>query len=403
VRIGLNLLYLLPGVVGGTETYAVSLLQALAKLSNPAYYWLFINGETGKSGLFDKRQWNTIVCQVPAKLRPLRYAWEQFVLPLQVKRLRLDLVHSLGYVQPLRLPCKSVVTIHDLNFLNIGHMMPLTRRLALRFFVTKSAQAADHIITVSEFSKKQIVEVLRVPPEKMTVTYNAVKEVPEGPVGLNELTQTYRISHPYILGLSSRSPHKNITGLVKAFELLKRKGYRDLKLVLAGHPPARTGELEQVVQRSRFRNDIFFTGYVPDRVLAGLYTHAEIFVFPSLYEGFGIPVLEAFLYGAPVACSKVAALPEIAGDAALRVGKERLSFKEWLEICTQHWTNSIRCALEDRDEDMLVVRFEDLLQEPEKTLRQICEHVELEFLENMLPAPHQKSPSALASGTGGIP
>jgi len=317
MRIGLNLLFLLPGIVGGTETHAVNLLRALAKLSDPTCYWLFINRETDRFGLFDEQQWNTIVCQVPAKLRLLRYAWEQFVLPLQVKRLGLDLVHSLGYVQPLRLSCKSIVTIHDLNFLNIGHMMPLSRRLALRFFVTQSAKVADYIITVSEFSKQQIVEVLRVAPEKVTVTYNAVKEVPEGPVDLNELIRRYRITQPYILGLSSQSPHKNITGLVKAFEILKRKGYSDLKLVLAGHRPARARELELVVQSSQFRNDIIFTGYVPDRVLAGLYAYAEVFVFPSLYEGFGIPVLEAFLYGSAVACSKVAALPEIAGDAAL--------------------------------------------------------------------------------------
>ena len=317
MRIGLNLLYLLPGVVGGTETYAVSLLQALAKLSYPAYYWLFINRETSWYGLFGEQEWNTIVCRVPAKLRLLRYAWEQFVLPLQVKRLRLDLVHSLGYVQPLRLPCKSIVTIHDLNFLNIGHTMPLSRRLALRFFVTQSAKVADHIITVSEFSKKQIVEVLRVPPEKVMVTYNAVKKIAERPSDLNELAKKYRIVQPYILGLSSQSPHKNIAGLIKAFELLKGKGYRDLKLVLAGHRSARVTELEQVLLRTPFRDDIFFTGYVPDRVLAGLYTHAEVFVFPSFYEGFGIPILEAFLYGAPVACSKVAALPEIAGNAAM--------------------------------------------------------------------------------------
>ncbi len=317
MKIGLNLLYLLPGVAGGTETYARSLLQALARLDNQNCYWLFINRETSRFELFDEQEWNTIVCQVPAKLRPLRYAWEQLVLPFQVKRLGLDLVHSLGYVQPLHLPCKSIVTIHDLNFLNIGHMMPLSRRLALRFFVTKSAKVADHIITVSEFSKKQIVDVLQVPPEKVTVIYNAVKKIAERPSDLNELAKKYRIVQPYILGLSSQSPHKNIAGLIKAFELLKSKGYRDLKLVLAGHLPVHASELKQVIMRSRFRNDIFFTGYVPDRVLAGLYTYAEVFVFPSLYEGFGIPILEAFLYGAPVACSRVAALPEIAGDAAI--------------------------------------------------------------------------------------
>jgi glycosyltransferase involved in cell wall biosynthesis len=317
MRIGMNLLYLLPSVVGGTQTYATGLLEALGNIVPPSEFVVFVNTETYRCGLFQKGDWHVVHCPVPASSRFARYAWEQFVLPHQVKKYHIDLLHSLGYVQPFRLPCKSVVTIHDLNFLNIGHMMPWSRRIALQFFVKQSAKAADHIITVSEFSKRQIVEVLGVPAEKVTVTYNAVKEVSENPADFEELTQVYGITRPYILGLSSLSPHKNITSLVKAFELLKRKGYGDLKLVLAGHLPVGTSDLKQAVQRSEFCNDILFTGYVPDRILATLYAHAEVFVFPSFYEGFGIPVLEAFLYGTPVACSKVAALPEVAGDAAL--------------------------------------------------------------------------------------
>lgn len=194
--------------------------------------------------------------------------------------------------------------------------MSRTRREALRYFVTRSAMSADHIITVSEFSKRQIVELIGVAPKKVTVTYNAVKERPTTPTDLSELTQRYGVTQPYILGLSSPSPHKNIAGLVKAFGLLKRKGYGDLRLVLAGHRSVDGGELERVIHDSELRDDIIFTGYVPDGILAGLYKYAEVFAFPSTYEGFGIPILEAFSYGTPVVCSKVAAIPEVAGDAA---------------------------------------------------------------------------------------
>ncbi len=314
--VGLNLLFLVPNIVGGTETHALSLLRALAKVSDPRQYWLFINKETYTSGLVGEGGWHIVPSPVPARHRPVRYAWEQFVLPIQAKKLRLDLVHSLGYVQPLRLPCKSVVTIHDLNFYNIGHLMSWTRRAGLRYFVTRSAETADHIITVSEFSKGQIIELLGVPPEKVTVIYNAVNERLVAPAGPDELERDYGITRPYILGLSSPSPHKNIVGLVKAFEHLKRNGYKELRLVLAGHRPADKGKLDRTIRDSGLGNEILFTGYVPDRILAGLYAHAEAFVFPSTYEGFGIPILEAFSLGTPVVCSRAAAIPEVAGDAA---------------------------------------------------------------------------------------
>ena len=241
------------------------------------------------------------------------------MLPRKVKSLQINLLHSLGYVQPLRLPCKSVVTIHDLNFYNIGHMMSKTKRIALQFFVTRSAKAADHIITVSEFSKKQIVEILGVPPEKVTVTYNAMKERPYHLVEFEELKSKYNIRQPYIFGLSSPSPHKNIANLVRGFALLKQRGANDLKLVLAGHLPKGSNDLTKALDdvNIRVREDIIFVGYVPDSVLLSLYSYAEAFVFPSLYEGFGIPILEAFSCGTPVVCSKMAAIPEVAGDASL--------------------------------------------------------------------------------------
>lgn len=314
IKVGLNFLYLLPGIVGGTETYGVSLLRALAKVSNPSWYWVFVNKETMASGLFREKGWHVVPCSVPARLRAVRYAWEQFLLPLQTRKHHLDLLHSLGYVQPLKLSCKSVVTIHDLNFYNIK-MSPL-RKAVLQYFVLRSAKTADHIITISEFSKKQIVELLGVSPEKVTVTYNAPKERTVRQIDFKELERRYNINQPYILALSSPSPHKNIGNLIRAFNLFKQHEGSGLKLVLAGHRPRDGGELARAVQESGFRDDVVFTGYVPDEVIASFYENAEAFVFPSTYEGFGIPILEAFSYGTPVICSRAAAIPEVAGDAA---------------------------------------------------------------------------------------
>jgi glycosyltransferase involved in cell wall biosynthesis len=318
IKVGLNFLYLLPGIVGGTETYGVGLLRALAKVSNPSWYWVFVNKETIASGLFREKGWHVVPCSVPARLRAVRYAWEQVLLPFQTRKHHLNLLHSLGYVQPLKLSCKSVVTIHDLNFYNIK-MSPF-RRAVLQYFVSRSAMSADHIITVSEFSKKQIVEFLGVPPEKVTVTYNAVKEKLSNAVKLEELEERYNAKQPYIFGLSSPSPHKNIANLVRAFALLKqRKDTRNLKLILSGRLPKGSSDLTKALNdtSNSVRDDIIFTGYVSDAMLTSLYLYAEVFVFPSLYEGFGIPIIEAFSCGAPVVCSKMAAIPEVAGDAAL--------------------------------------------------------------------------------------
>jgi len=314
MRIGLNLLYLRPEI-GGTRTYAHNLLSKLREVDNPRWFTLFVNKEAAQDELF--QGWHAVVCPVQARFRPMRYAWEQLILPIQVKKLRIELLHSLGYVQPVCLPCKSVVTIHDLNFVYLRDFLNPLRRKVLQIFVPLSARTANHIITVSEFSKKQLVEVLGIAPEKITVVYNAPKYPPPRAAKIEELQQKYGITQPYIFALSSLSPHKNIDGLLKAFFLIKEHGHRELKLVLAGKLPRTKSELVTLIQSSKWKRDVIFTGYVPDEVLAGLYKNAEVFVFPSLYEGFGIPVLEAFQYGTPVACSNRAAIPEIAGNAAV--------------------------------------------------------------------------------------
>lgn len=316
MRIGANLLFLLPNIVGGTETYAISLLNAMSQIDQENEYCIYINKESEHLGLPSIQNFNKSVCSIQARNRGSRYLWEQMVLPFQAKAQNLDLIHSFGYVQPLHPPCASIVTIHDLNFQNLARWMPFKKRMVLGFFVSHSAKRADHIITVSEFSKRQIVEILDIPEDKVTVTYNAVRKREHRPQSFEIVSEKYGLRQPYILALSSFSPHKNMASLIKAFAILRKREFRDLRLVVAGHPPNDKRLLELLVKDREILDAVIFTGYVEDDVLPTLYAHAEAFVFPSLYEGFGIPVLEAFMYGAPVACSNVAALPEIAGDAA---------------------------------------------------------------------------------------
>jgi glycosyltransferase involved in cell wall biosynthesis len=317
MKIGLNLLFLLPGVVGGTETYALSLLQALSHIDQQNEYIVFLNSESADLELPTQSNFRKVTCPVPARFRVLRYLWEQFVLPLQARKYRLDLLHSLGYVQPLHLPCKSVVTIHDLNFYNLATYFSPLKRTALRLFITHGAKKADHILTVSRFSKTQLVEMLGIPDEKVTVTYSAAKERTMNILPFAELQRRYGVQMPYILGLSSLSPHKNMAALIKAFAIVKEKGFTRLRLVLAGHPPTDKSYLDELIKRTKLQDSVIFTGYLRDEVLPSLYAHAEIFVFPSLYEGFGVPPLEAFTCETPVASSSAASIPEIVGDSAV--------------------------------------------------------------------------------------
>jgi len=354
MRIGINLLFLLPEIVGGTEIYSCSLLAALSQIDRQKEYFVFLNKESAKLKLPENPNFKRVVCAVPARFRAARYLWEQSVLPFQAKKYHLDLLHSLGYVQPLYLPCPSIVTIHDLNFYNLAPYFSSVKRTALRFFITRSAKKADHILTVSEFGKSQLEEILGIPRGKVTVTYNAVKERTMGALPFAELQQRYGILKPYILGLSSLSPHKNMTALIKAFVLVKEAGFTELQLVLAGHPPTDKSSLDALIKQTKLQDNVLFTGYVPDEVLPSLYAHAELFVFPSLYEGFGIPVLEAFTYGTPVASSSAASLPEIAGDSAVYFDPRNV--EEMAEII-------IRLLQDERLRDTLVAKGKERAKE----------------------------------------
>ena len=310
MRIGLNLLYLLPGIVGGTEIYAAGLLAGLAQIDGENEYIVFVNRESAVWPLPDAPNFVREVCPVRAVSRVRRYFFEQFRLPSMLKKYEIDVVHSLGYVGPLWTPCLAIVTVHDLNYLAIGHTMPLGKRYLRRFFSVQATQRAMAVITVSSYSKSVICDELNIHPNKITVTL-------EGPRWKDnfisrdvvcKVKASYGISGPYLVAFGGGALHKNIPRLLQAFAELKKE--LPHKLVLIGHLPhnVNLGELPE---------DIIATGYVPAEHVLPLLSGAEVFVLPSLYEGFGLPVLEAQQAGVPVVCSTAGSLLEVAGNAAV--------------------------------------------------------------------------------------
>ncbi|TRZ52645.1 hypothetical protein D4S03_03080, partial [bacterium] len=201
MKIGINLLYLLPGVVGGTETYAAGLLRGLAEIDRLNEYCVFVNRESESWPLPQAANFTRVVCPIRAAGRASRYLFEQVRLPRLLARYRIDVVHSLGYVGPLVAPCPSVVTIHDMNYIALRHAMPGMKRTALRFFSIQSARRANHVITVSHFSKREICRTIKLDPGKTTVTHEAVlrSDTSNSSENWDELTSRYRIRAPYVV------------------------------------------------------------------------------------------------------------------------------------------------------------------------------------------------------------
>lgn len=311
--IALNLLYLIPGVVGGTETYATSLIHALAKADGDNEYVVFVNKGAADLDVTPGENFRRVVCPFIALRRIVRYSWEQAVLPFQLRREAPDLVHSLGYVAPLAARGPHVVSVHDLNYLGHRGRRTAAGRRAFRFFVEQTVKRADHIITISDFSRGEIVKNLAVDEKKISVIHLAGRETNGTQSAMTTASSIHSpLPTPYIMAFSSLSAHKNIARLVAAFGTISHLVPHSL--VLVGHLPENPVFRTEIEKAGSDR--VRFTGYLPDDEVQSLIQHASLFAFPSLYEGFGMPILDAQHAGVPVACSAVAALPEVAGEGA---------------------------------------------------------------------------------------
>jgi glycosyltransferase involved in cell wall biosynthesis len=249
---------------------------------------------------------------------------EQFTIPLDLRREGADLFHAPHYVLPALTPCKSVVTIHDCIHLRFPQY--LRNRLAYAYARSSlwvATHRANRILTVSEASKRDVLDYFSVPPGKIDVIYNGIDErfsEPPAEEDVARVRERYQLDDPFILYAGNIKPHKNLERTIEAFHLLRRDGQFDhVKLVIIGDEIAKYAALRHAVHRHKLHKYVRFFGFVPDRTLAILYRLAAVFVFPSLYEGFGLPPLEAMASGTPVITSNVSSLPEVVGDAAVLV------------------------------------------------------------------------------------
>jgi len=334
MRIGINILFLIPGVVGGTETYAAGLLSGLAKTDNENEFFIFLNQRAAAWPIPEKENFIKIICPFDGQKRYLRYFFEQYQLPQLLRQYRIDLIHSLGYVGPLRTPCISVVTIPDVNFIDVAHTLSILKKCTLRLFSLQSAKNSSHIITISQFSKGRLCRILRIPEKKITVTLlsadiNNINRLNKS----KDLSVYYRIKRPYIVAFGGGAIHKNIPRLLQAFASLKNSIPHSL--VLIGHIPPNV-ELRTVFNDYDINERLIATGYVPRDHVGLLLSNSDLFVLPSLYEGFGIPLLEAQIAGVPIACSTAGSLPEVGGDGAFYFNPNSVeSIAQAIWLCLQ--------------------------------------------------------------------
>ena len=248
---------------------------------------------------------------------------EQFTVPLDLRREKVDLFHAPHYVLPPLTPCKSVVTIHDCIHLRFPQYLP--NRLAY-VYARSSMWVATHraarVLTVSETSKRDILRYFRVPESRIDVIYNAIDErLGEAPTDAEvaQVRERYQLNDPFVLYAGNIKPHKNLERLIEAFNTLRRGGLENVKLLIIGDEISKYAALRHAVHKHKLHKHVRFFGFVPDKTLASLYRLASVFVFPSLYEGFGLPPLEAMAAGTPVITSNVSSLPEVVGDAAILI------------------------------------------------------------------------------------
>jgi glycosyltransferase involved in cell wall biosynthesis len=318
-HIGLNLIFLVPGETGGMEVAARELIPALLAAAPAGMrFTAFINREaaTAKDG-----PWGELLpaVTVPVSARN-RVQWvlgEQALLPPLAMRAGVDLVHSLASTAPLWGRFRRVVTVHDLIYARFPEAHAGIRDKGMKVLVPQGARRSDRVIADSLSTRDDLVAMLGLQAERIDVVPLGLGNVRRA-TPLNESEVRARLGlgeRQVLLSLSAKRPHKNLPALIGALARISPEG-RPV-LVLPGYPTAHEDELRARARALGVEADVRFPEWVSPEELEGLWALARAFVFPSLYEGFGLPVLEAMARGVPVACSNASSLPEVAGDAAL--------------------------------------------------------------------------------------
>jgi glycosyltransferase involved in cell wall biosynthesis len=312
----------------GLGTYIRNIVNQLARIDDDSRYLLI--GERRHLAEFDS---------LPDNFELLEYAHQpgtlstHLHLPWLLRKRRVDILHMPWFYAPAIVPSRLLITVHDLSDVlapPVGASPPVqTGRL---FFARRALNRADHIFAVSHASKRDLARFFHIPESKISVVYDAVDErflTEPLPADADRILERHAVNSPYVLYAGNIRPQKNLPRLIEAFAVAKAElrgnpEFDQLKLLVIGESLNRHADLRRAVVRARVREDVRFLGFVPRPVLRVFYSRALAFLFPSLYEGFGLPPLEAMAHGTPVLTSNVSSLPEVFQEAALLVNPENV-------------------------------------------------------------------------------
>lgn len=321
MRIGVNTLFLLPGEVGGSETYLRQTLRALTAVYPDVGFVLFTNRENDASLRDDfaaSEQFAFEPLGVAATSRPARIFAEQRTLPRRARRAGIDLLWSPGYTAPLRAPVPQAVSILDMQYKSHPEDFSLPARMVTDVLVQAAARRAAALLAISEFGKAEILRHTKAPAQRLHVTPLAAAAAFATPVSAQQRGGVRRRylgdDRPFVLAVSHSYPHKNLDALPQAWAALETKVPH--RLLIVGQPGRGEPALDRAIATLADPSRVHRVHRVPGEDLVALYQEAASFVFPSRYEGFGLPVLEALAAGVPVVASHRASIPEVGGDAA---------------------------------------------------------------------------------------
>ena len=356
----------------GVGTYIRNVVRTLGRLDRENKYLLI--GPSSKVEEIGSLPPNFHAVPLHQLERSLKGWWEFRAV---LRRLDCDLVHVPNiFSVPRALPCPYVMTVHDmLEHMSLGRKRNDLWRSVHFQLTMRVLRGAARIFAVSNFTKTEMEKLFGISPERIEVVYNAIDErFLHGHASAADrelIAKRYQVTYPFLLYAGRVSAHKNVVRMIEAFsalkgELEKERAFPDLKLIIIGDDLSGNPDLRRTVVRSGVQNDVRFLGFVPIEVLRIFYDSAKIFVFPSLYEGFGLPPLEAMAHGTPVVTSNVSSLPEVVGNAAVLVNpenvfeimralhrvlldqvlRERMKERSYVQAGKFSWEKSVRRILE---------------------------------------------------------
>lgn len=299
--------------VQGIEIFSQNIILELLKSKSDEFF--ILTGEyTPDIFNFPK---DNIVKIKGLKSKIKRAFWQQFQIYFLLKKYKIDLLFSPSLHAPMFWG-KKIVTIHDCAYDRFSEFDNLFSKIYFKMMFWSAKYFSKKIITVSCFSKKELIDVYKIKPEKIEIIYEGVPNLPQSEDDAAEkILQKFGITKPYFLFIGSSRPRKNIIGLIKAFYLFLKRSEQNYSLIIAGEIDKRFMNLEKEIKNYKLENNIFLIGFVSPEEKTILYKNSVALLFPSFYEGFGLPILEAQSLGIPVLTSNVSSPPEIAGEGAL--------------------------------------------------------------------------------------